>query len=72
MTCGKGLPVAPFLSKQFLELSQRDDPSFDRRPVRDGLSTEVIGHGDVLTRLLLHILMPANEQRQSYLTFVLQ
>lgn len=72
MTGGKRLPVAPFLSKQLLELSQRDDPSFDGRPVRDGLSTEVIGHGDVLTGLLLHILMPANEQRQTHQTSVLQ
>lgn len=63
MRSGKGLPVAPFLSKQLLELSQRDNPSFDGCPVRDGLSAEVIGHGDVLTGLLLHILMPANEQR---------
>lgn len=57
------LPVAPFLGKQLLELSQCDDPPFDGRPVRDGLSTEVIGHGDVLTGLLLHILMPENEPK---------
>lgn len=59
----EGLPVAPFLGKQLLELSQSDNPPFDRRPVRDGLSAEVIGHGDVLTGLLLHILMPANEPK---------
>ncbi len=75
MRSSKGLPVAPFLSKQLLELSQRDNPSFDGCPVRDGLSAEVIGHNDILTGLLLHILMPANEQRgtlQIYQTFVLQ
>lgn len=59
----EGLPVAPFLGKQLLELSQSDNPPFDGRPVRDGLSAEVIGHGDVLTGLLLHILMPANEPK---------
>ncbi len=75
MRSSKGLPVAPFLSKQLLELSQRDNPSFNGCPVRDGLSAEVIGHNDILTGLLLHILMPANEQRgtlQIYQTFVLQ
>lgn len=47
------IPVAPFLSQQLLELSQRDDPPFDRCPVWYWLTTEVVGHRDVLTGLLL-------------------
>lgn len=69
MTGGKRLPVAPFLSKQLLKLSQCDDSSFDGCPVRDGLSTEVIGHSDVLTGLLLHVLMPANEPSGKHLFY---
>lgn len=51
---GVALPVTPFLGKQLLELSQRDDPSFDRGPVWDRLATEVIRHSNVLTLLLFH------------------
>lgn len=46
-------PVVSFLGEQFFELSQCDDSPFYRRPVRYQLLAEVIGHGNVLTRLLL-------------------
>lgn len=54
-------PVAPFLCQQLLELAERDYPSFDRRPVGDRLSTEVIRHRNVLTGQLLHRFMPGKE-----------
>lgn len=53
------LPIAPFLGKQLLELSQRDNPPFYWSPVRDGLTAEVIGNSDVLTWLLFHPLVSA-------------
>lgn len=56
------LPITPFLSKQLLELSQCDNPAFDRGPVWDGLATEVISHSNILTLLLFHTLVSV-EQR---------
>lgn len=55
-------PVASFLSQQLFELAQHDHATFDRRPVRDGLPTEVVGHRNVLTRGLLRHFMSANKQ----------
>lgn len=45
------LPVVPFLGQQLLELSQRHHTSLDEGAVGDGLSAEVVGDHDVLTRL---------------------
>lgn len=56
------LPITPFLGKQLLELSQRDDPSFDRGSVWDGLATEVIRHNNVLTLLLFHGFVSVEER----------
>lgn len=56
-------PVISFLCQQFFELAQSDDPSFDRRPVRYLLLTEVIRHRHVFTRLLFSYFMSANRKK---------
>ena len=55
-------PVMALFSKQLLELAQGYHAAFDRRPIRDGLSTEVVRNRYVLTHLTLARLMPWGEE----------
>lgn len=56
------VPVAAFLCEQLFELSECDYPPFDRCPVGDGFSAEVVGHSDVFTGRPLRRLVPARDR----------